>query len=145
MKYSMERDYDRFVVFDLETTGLSKESDEITEIGAVKIVNGDIKERFSTFVNPGKPLSHEITKLTGITDDMLKDAPTVETVLPQFLEFCGKDSVLVAHNAAFDTGFIREKAEKLGELLDLNLYAFTDEELEEINLYGKHYLKMEEI
>ncbi len=102
-----------FVVFDIETTGLSKENDKITEIGAVKVENGKITERFSTFVNPQRTLSEEIVKLTNITDDMLKDAPLIDSVLPEFLAFCG-DSVLVAHNAGFDVGFIRNNAEVLG-------------------------------
>ena len=101
-----------FVVFDIETTGLSKENDKITEIGAVKIENGKIIDRFSTFVNPQRTLSEEIVKLTNITDEMLKDAPLIDIVLPQFLEFCG-DSVLVAHNAGFDVGFIRNNAQVL--------------------------------
>ena len=104
--------YDTFIVFDIETTGLSKENDKITEIGAVKVENGKIIERFSTFVNPKKRLSEEIVKLTNITDDMLKDAPTIDKVLPQFLKFCG-NGVLVAHNAGFDVGFIRNNAEAL--------------------------------
>ena len=108
---------DTYVVFDIETTGLSKEKEMITEIGAVKVADGKIIERFSTFVNPQHPISAEITKLTGITDDMVKDAPTIENVLPEFLKFC-EDTVLVAHNASFDTGFIRIAAERagLGEL-----------------------------
>lgn len=108
---------DTYVVFDIETTGLSKEKEMITEIGAVKVADGKIIERFSTFVNPQRPISAEITKLTGITDDMVKDAPTIENVLPEFLKFC-EDTVLVAHNASFDTGFIRIAAERagLGEL-----------------------------
>ena len=101
-----------FVVFDIETTGLSKENDKITEIGAVKIENGKIIDRFSTFVNPQRTLSEEIVKLTNITDEMLKDAPLIDIVLPQFLDFCG-DSVLVAHNAGFDVGFIRNNAQVL--------------------------------
>lgn len=103
---------DTFVVFDIETTGLSKENDKITEIGAVKVENGMITERFSTFVNPERQLSDEIVKLTNITDDMLKDAPKIDTVLPEFLKFCG-NSVLVAHNASFDVGFIRNNAKAL--------------------------------
>lgn len=108
---------DTYVVFDIETTGLSKEKEMITEIGAVKVADGKIIDRFSTFVNPQRPISAEITKLTGITDDMVKDAPTIENVLPEFLKFC-EDTVLVAHNASFDTGFIRIAVERagLGEL-----------------------------
>ena len=108
---------DTYVVFDIETTGLSKEKEMITEIGAVKVADGKIIDRFSTFVNPQRPISAEITKLTGITDDMVKDAPTIENILPEFLKFC-EDTVLVAHNASFDTGFIRIAVERagLGEL-----------------------------
>ena len=102
---------DTFVVFDIETTGLSKETESITEIGAVKVVDGKIIDRFSTFVNPERPIPAEITKLTGITNEMVADAPVITEILPKFLEFC-QDAVLVAHNANFDTGFIRLNAER---------------------------------
>ena len=98
---------DSFVVFDLETTGLSNIKDKIIEIGAVKVQNGKIVEHYSTFVNPGIPIPYEITKLTSINDAMVIDAPPIEKVLPEFLEFIG-DSVLVAHNAGFDVGFIKQ-------------------------------------
>ena len=94
-----------FVVFDIETTGFSKINDKIIEIGAVKISKGEITERYSTFVNPQIPIPYEITQLTTINDDMVAQAPVIEEVLPEFLEFC-KGAVLVAHNAAFDMGFI---------------------------------------
>lgn len=102
---------DTFVVFDIETTGLSKETESITEIGAVKVVDGKIIDRFSTFVNPERLIPAEITKLTGITNEMVADAPVITEILPKFLEFC-QDAVLVAHNANFDTGFIRLNAER---------------------------------
>lgn len=102
---------DTFVVFDIETTGLSKETESITEIGAVKVVDGKIIDRFSTFVNPERHIPAEITKLTGITNEMVADAPVITEILPKFLEFC-QEAVLVAHNANFDTGFIRLNAER---------------------------------
>ena len=102
-----------FVVFDIETTGFSKINDKIIEIGAVKISKGEITERYSTFVNPQIPIPYEITQLTTINDDMVAQAPVIEEVLPEFLEFC-KGAVLVAHNAAFDMGFIIRNAQILG-------------------------------
>ena len=96
-----------YVVFDLETTGFSAIKDKIIEIGAVKVEGGKITDRFSTFVNPGVPIPFRITQLTGITDQMVMEAPGIETVLPQFLEFIG-EAALVAHNASFDVGFVEQ-------------------------------------
>ena len=96
-----------YVVFDLETTGFSSIKDKIIEIGAVKVENGVITDKFSTFVNPKVPIPFKITNLTGITDDMVMEAPDIETLLPQFLKFVG-DAVLVAHNASFDVSFIEQ-------------------------------------
>ena len=102
-----------FVAFDLETTGLSPENDRIIEIGAVILKNGKEVERFQTFVDPERPLERKIIDLTGITDEMLKDAPKIEEVLPKFLQFIG-ERVLVAHNAKFDTAFIRNECQRQG-------------------------------
>ena len=99
-----------FVVFDIETTGLSILQDKITEIGAVKIQNGEITDRFHTYVNPERPISEEITNLTGITDEMVEDAPLTKEAVKAFLEFAG-DRILVAHNAGFDVGFIRKASD----------------------------------
>ena len=104
---------DTFVVFDIETTGFSAEADRIIEIGAVKVEKGQITEKFSTFVNPKRPIPFRITELTSITDDMVINAPEIEVVLPQFLEFVG-DAVLVAHNASFDVGFIEQNCKNQG-------------------------------
>lgn len=98
-----------FVVFDIETTGFSPVNNRIIEIGAVKVVKGEIADRFSAFVNPDVPIPFEIEKLTGINDEMVMDAPYIEQVLPAFFAFCG-DAVLVAHNANFDMSFIKENA-----------------------------------
>ena len=102
-----------FVAFDLETTGLSSRNDTIIEIGAVIMKAGQEVDRFQSFVAPGRRLDPKIVELTGITDAMLLGAPSLEEVLPKFLEFVG-DRVLVAHNSDFDTGFIRAACEKLG-------------------------------
>ncbi|MFC3455919.1 DEDD exonuclease domain-containing protein [Amycolatopsis speibonae] len=102
-----------FVVFDLETTGTKPGPDGITEIGAVKVRAGEIVGEFATFVNPGMPIPPQIVELTGITGAMVYDAPRIERVLPAFLEFIS-GAVLVAHNAAFDTGFMRAACEGHG-------------------------------
>lgn len=102
-----------FVVFDIETTGFSPVKNKIIEIGAVKVENGQVTDTFSEFVNPETPIPYRITKLTSITDDMVKNAGTIEEILPKFMEFC-EGSVLVAHNAVFDTSFIKQNCERQG-------------------------------
>ncbi|MGL4798047.1 MAG: PolC-type DNA polymerase III, partial [Cellulosilyticaceae bacterium] len=102
-----------YVVFDLETTGFSPNLNRIIEVGAVKVVEGEVVDRFSSFVNPHIPIPYTIQQLTGIVDDMVKDAPPIEEVLPQFLAFC-EGSVMVAHNADFDMSFIHTNAERQG-------------------------------
>ena len=104
---------DEFVVFDIETTGLSNRTCGITEIGAVKVKNGEVLERYNTFVNPEMPIPAEVVELTGITDEMVKDARVIGEVLPEFLNFVG-DRLLIAHNADFDIGFIRVAAKNNG-------------------------------
>ncbi len=102
-----------YVVFDIETTGFNPYEDKIIEIGAVKIKNLEIIDKFSVFINPERPIPEEIVKLTNITDEDVKDAEKIETILPKFLDFV-KDTTLVAHNARFDVGFVTEKCNQLG-------------------------------
>ncbi|MCR5302116.1 MAG: PolC-type DNA polymerase III [Lachnospiraceae bacterium] len=104
---------DTFVVFDIETTGFSAVENNIIEIGAVKIEKGKITGTFSTFVNPGEPIPYRIERLTGINDDMVADAPFINDALRQFEEFY-EGAVMVAHNAAFDMGFIMQKCRAAG-------------------------------
>ncbi|MDO5336456.1 MAG: PolC-type DNA polymerase III [Eubacteriales bacterium] len=103
-----------FVVFDIETTGFSPLTCQIIEIGAVRVENGEIIDRFSTFVNPRVPIPFRIEQLTSINDSMVLDAPGIEKVLPSFMEFC-EGAVLVAHNADFDMSFIIENLRRLGD------------------------------
>ncbi len=112
MRYSMERNYDNFVVFDLETTGFGS-SAGITEIGAVKVEHGEFIGRFSSLVNPGCHIPYSVQLLNGITDEMVADAPCFSRLLPGFLTFLGDDP-LIAHNASFDCSFLYREAEKLG-------------------------------
>lgn len=137
---------DEMVVFDIETTGLSKKDCRITEIGAVKIKNGEVTETYDTFVNPECPIPQEIRELTSITDEMVADAPTVDKVLPEFFAFIG-DRLLIAHNADFDTGFIRVAAEKCGlefnnpylDTFALSRYVNPDLKTHKLNVLAKHY------
>ena len=99
--------------FDIETTGLKVDREAITEIGAVVLKNGEITDRFQTFVNPNRRLTPEIIGLTGITDDMLKDAPQLKEALTGLFEICGR-TPLAAHNAEFDIGFIRAGCGRVG-------------------------------
>ncbi|NLX61746.1 MAG: PolC-type DNA polymerase III [Tissierellia bacterium] len=115
--YEEDKKYNKFVVFDIETTGLSPKNDMITEIGAIKIEDNKIVDEFNQLINPGRKIPDNIVKLTGITDEMVKDKPTIEEVLPKFEKFM-EDAVLVAHNASFDVGFIKYKFSKLGKEID---------------------------
>lgn len=108
---------DSYVVFDLETTGLSAAHNHIIEIGAVKVVGGEIKDSYSTFVHPPYGIPQKITDLTSITEAMVEGAPEEAEAVAGFLEFA-KDSVLVAHNASFDTSFIRAAADRMGRPFD---------------------------
>ena len=112
-----------YCVLDLETTGLSFRTEKITEIGVMKVKNGEVIDSFSCFVNPEKPIPPKVVEVTNITDDMVKDAETIDKVMPKLLEFIG-DSVLVAHNADFDIGFLKHNAKELGYSLE-NTYMDT--------------------
>lgn len=104
-----------FIVFDLETTGLNPANEEITEIAAVRVVEGEIRDSFQTYVNPHKPIPAEITELTGISDETVADAPDLDKAVPEFLAWAGEGQYpLVAHNAGFDMGFLRTACQRLG-------------------------------
>lgn len=136
---------DTYVVFDIETTGFSSKNDKIIEIGAVKIRNGEIVDNFSEFVNPKVAIPYKIIELTGINDDMVKDAETIDLVLPKFLEFIA-DSVVVAHNASFDCSFISKNCNDLGMVFEptivdtVPLCRFLYPELKSVklNIVAKH-------
>lgn len=102
-----------YCILDIETTGLSFRTEKITELGAVIYKNGEIIDEFECFVNPEKPIPQEVVNVTNITDEMVKDAETIEEILPKFLKFIG-DRIIVAHNADFDVGFLKYNAEKIG-------------------------------
>ena len=105
-----------YCVLDLETTGFSAVTEKITEVGIMKVKNGEVIGEFSTFVNPEKHIPERVTEVTNITDEMVKDADTIEKVFPKILEFLGddKETVIVAHNANFDVGFLKQNAKALG-------------------------------
>ncbi len=134
-----------YTVFDIETTGLSNRHDGITEIGAIKIRNGEIVDKFSQLINPEMPIPEKIVNLTGITDDMVKDKPVIRDVIGEFISFIG-ESVLVAHNASFDMSFIKEKVklidkEILNPVLDtvsLSRVLFKELKNHKLNTVAKH-------
>ncbi|HBZ6547007.1 TPA: PolC-type DNA polymerase III [Clostridium perfringens] len=136
---------DEYVVFDIETTGFSSKNDKIIEIGAVKLKDGEIVDSFSTFVDPKVNIPYKITELTSITQNMVNGQPTIDEVLPKFMEFVG-DSVLVAHNAAFDVGFIKKNLMDMGKTLNnpvmdtvpLARYLYPDLKKVKLNLVAKH-------
>lgn len=135
-----------FVVFDVETTGLKPSTERIIEIGAVKIEGGKVTEHFQRFVNPGKPIPHEITELTSIRDEDVADAPYMATVLEEFLDFAG-DAVLVAHNAPFDMSFLTAEAERLDktvnfaylDTLQLSMELLPDLKRHKLNVLCDHF------
>ena len=116
--FPQKQDIDtEYCILDIETTGLSFRTEKITEFGIMKYKNGEVIDSFESFVNPEKPIPKEVVDITNITDEMVKDAPTIKEIMPKVLEFIG-DSVLVAHNADFDIGFIKYNCKQLG--LELN-------------------------
>ena len=114
-----------YCVLDLETTGFSATNEKITEIGVMKVKNGEVIDEFSTFVNPEKHIPERVTEVTNITDEMVADSETIEKIFPQLLEFLGddKETVIVAHNANFDVGFLKQNAKVLGYKFD---YTYLD-------------------
>ena len=134
-----------YVVFDIETTGFSPINNKITEIGAVKIKNGEIIDRYSQLINPEVPIPEKIVDLTGITDELVRNKPTIDNILPGFYNFI-EGSVLVAHNASFDVGFIRQNLSKLGidienpvlDTLELTRNLFPELKSHKLNIVAKH-------
>lgn len=143
--FDENKDNSTYVVFDIETTGLSAINDMITEIGAVKIVDGEIIDTYSQLINPERPIPELITNITGITDDMVRDKPTISEAIIKFIDFMG-DNVLVAHNASFDTGFIREKMKLVNmelknpilDTLELSRAMFPSLKSHKLNIVAKH-------
>lgn len=143
--YDEKQSYNRYVVFDIETTGLSPRNDMITEIGAVKIEDGVVVDKYSQLINPGRPIPSKIVNITGITDNMVKDKPKIHEILPDFENFI-KDSTLVAHNASFDMGFLREQFSNVGkdisnpvlDTLELTRALFPQLKSHRLNIVAKH-------
>ncbi len=137
---------DEMVVFDIETTGLSVLTSQIIEIGAVKIRNGEVIDRFDEFVNPDTPIPENIVELTGIDDAMVADADRIETVLARFLEFAG-DCLLIAHNANFDISFIRKASRECGyhfanpylDTVTLSRFLNSDLKSHKLDVVAKYY------
>lgn len=135
----------QYVVFDIETTGFSPINNRITEIGAVKIKNGEIVEEYNQLINPNVPIPKKIVDLTGITDEMVRDKPTIDEALPEFYNFI-EDSVLVAHNATFDVGFIRHNLSKIDlklknpvlDTLELTRALFPNLRSHKLNVVAKY-------
>ncbi len=136
---------DAFIVFDIETTGFSFMEDRITEIGAVKIQGGEIIDRYSQLVNPQRSIPEKVVTITGITEDMVRDKPTLDQILPDFMAFAG-DGVLVAHNAKFDVSFIRYACDQQGipfnptvvDTLSLARMLLKDMKRHKLNLIAKY-------
>lgn len=130
-----------FIVFDLETTGLNPASEEITEIAAVRVVEGEIRDSFQTYVNPHKPIPAEITELTGISDETVADAPDLDKAVPEFLKWAGEGQYpLVAHNAGFDMGFLRTACQRLG--IEREFTSIDTLEMSRLMLLHMHKFKL---
>ena len=135
-----------FIVFDLETTGLSPHHCKITEIGAVKVKDGEVLERFNTFVDPECPIPENIVELTGITDEMVKGAPKEKEALEAFFEFAG-NRLLIAHNAGFDTSFVRAAADRQGmefansylDTVSMSRYVNPELKKHKLDILAKHF------
>lgn len=103
---------DHMIIVDIETTGFDPQKHRITEIGAIKVVEGQVVDRFAQLINPGVSIPNEIVRLTGITDELVADMPTIEQVMPGFVAFCG-ELPLLGHNVLFDYGFLKTNAHAL--------------------------------
>lgn len=131
----MDMTTQNYAAIDLETTGLNPKLDKIIEIGAVKVLDGQKTDTFSTFVNPGRKLEERITELTGITDEMLQDAPSIEDVLPDLLAFLG-DLPLLGHSILFDFSFLKKAAVNLK-------YPFEKEAIDTLKIARKYLAELE--